>query len=283
MPRRFLRAHVLLLVLVAGLTLVLETRAADKVTEIHDLPYKTGTDLTVYEQERCKLDLYLPEKKSGFATLVWIHGGGLTQQTKQSEFTLDVCRSLAGGGIAVAAINYRLSPKVNYPAYVQDTASAIAWVRANIALHGGAVGKIYVGGHSAGGYLAMMVALDEQYLKAVGLESKDIAGWIPVSGQAMTHYTIRVERGLPKMRAIADEAAPVYHARKDTAPWLVIMGDKDMAMRMEENIYFVSVMKAAGHKSVKQLIVPDRTHGTLAGEIANAGDPARLAILEFMK
>jgi acetyl esterase/lipase len=255
---------------------------ADEIEVQPDIAYKSGT-LTDYEQERCKLDLYLPAKREGFATLVWFHGGGLTGGGKDKDSTPAIARSLAGGGIAVAVANYRLSPKAKYPAYVEDAAAAFAWVHSHIAEHGGAAKRVFIGGHSAGAYLTSMVGLDPQYLTAFGLKPEAIAGLIPVSGQMMTHYTIRVERDLPKERIIADEAAPIYYVAKQTRPIFIIMGDHDWPARLEENLYFVAAMKVAKNNDVQFLKVEDRTHGSIAGKMVNADDPARRALLEFIE
>lgn len=270
--------------------LLAEAPPADGIETLVDLPYKQGASLTKYEQERCKLDVYLPKDRTGFATLVWFHGGGLKNGDKDgrkndsdSVKTATIARSLATAGIAVVSANYRLSPKVNFPAYVQDAAAAVAWARAHIAEHGGDVKKLFVGGHSAGGYLALMLGMDAHFLSETGVKVTDIAGFIPVSGQVMTHYTILAERGLGKYAVMADDAAPIHFARADTQPFLVLYADHDMAARAEENVYFVSVMQAAGNKNVTGQLIDDRTHGSIAGKIVNEGDPARTAILEFIR
>ncbi len=248
-----------------------------------NLAYKSGDALTDYEKERCKLDLYLPAAKTAFPTLVWFHGGGLTGGTKDDVFTTNIVRSLVQSGIAVAAANYRLSPKAKYPAYIEDAAAAFAWVRAHIATHGGDTNRVFVGGHSAGGYLTFMVGLDARYLRPHGLDTSVIAGLIPVSGQTLTHYTIREERGLAKSTLMADDAAPVYHARKDTPPMLVLFAEGDMAMRVEENQLLVAALKSSGNTRVTARLIPDRDHGSIAERIARLDDPVRAAIVEFMK
>lgn len=257
-----------------------QSLAADALA---DLPYKRGDKLTDYERERCKLDLYLPAGAKAFPTLVWFHGGGMTGGVKNGKDTVALARSLAASGVAVASVNYRLSPKATYPAYIEDAAAAFAWVRAHIAEHGGDAQRVFIGGHSAGGYLTFMLGLDARYLRAHGLELTAIAGLIPVSGQTMTHYTVRKERGIGMFTITADEAAPVFHARKDTPPMLVLYADKDMAARAEENAYLVATLKGAGNTNVTGLLQHDRNHGTIASRIAETGDPARQAILEFIE
>ena len=256
-----------------------EPSAADK----SDIPYKTGPSLTEYEQQRCLLDVYLPTNRSGFATLVWFHGGGLTGGSKDGADIRDTARSLARGGVGVVVPSYRLSPKATYPAYLLDAAAAVAWTHTHIAEHGGDPARLFIGGHSAGGYLTLMLGLDAHYLQELGVPPQAVAGLVPVSGQTMTHYTVREERGLGKFTVTADTAAPVYFARKDTPPMLVLYADHDMAARAEENAYLVALLKGAGNTNVTGKLMADRTHGSIASKIAEDNDPARLAILAFLQ
>ncbi len=265
-----------------------EQPLASGVRVLKDVPYKQGGSLSDYEKERCKLDVYLPKETKDFATLVWFHGGGLKKGDKgraddDTVRTPQIAQSLAAAGIAVVAANYRLSPKATFPAYIEDAACAVAWARAHIAEHGGDARRIFVGGHSAGGYLTLMLGMDAHYLADAGVNLGDIAGFIPVSGQTMTHYTVREERGQKKNAITADAAAPVHFAREDTPPFLVLYADRDMAARAEENAYFVALLRGVGNEGITAQMITDRTHGSIAGKIVNEGDPARVAILDFIK
>lgn len=256
--------------------------AAPAVTVKKDIPYRRDFGLTEYEGQRCKLDLYLPQSGTGFATLIWFHGGALKNGSKDEEFSVRIGQALAGSGLAVAMANYRLSPRAVYPAYIEDAAAAVAWVRASIGQHGGDSRRLHVGGHSAGAYLALMLGLDGRYLEKHGFGTDAIAGLIPVSGQTMTHYTVREERGLPKDTIIADAAAPVHHVRRDAPPMLLIVADNDLPARVEENQLLLAALRAAGHRSSTLRSVADRDHGSIAGNIAVPGDPAAQAILSFV-
>jgi acetyl esterase/lipase len=256
---------------------------ASDVKTLANIPYKTGAALSDYEKQRCLLDVYLPSGAPGFATLVWFHGGGLTGGRKDDEGTRKIARSLARAGLGMVVPNYRLSPKAKYPAYIQDAAAAVAWTRAHIAEHGGDPARLFIGGHSAGGYLTLMLGMDTHYLAELGVAPQAVAGLIPVSGQVFTHYTVCAERGLDRFTITADEAAPVHYARKQTAPMLVLYADRDMVARAEENAYLVAILKGAGNTRVEGKLITNRTHNSIADKIAEEGDPARQAILEFIK
>lgn len=260
----------------------LRTLAADSEFQVvRDLSYKPDA-VTDYERKRCKLDLYLPEQHSGFATIVWFHGGSLRSGDKAGEIAVSFATRFASAGIAVASVNYRLSPKVNSPAYVEDAAAAVAFVHRAIGKCGGSDRRIFVSGHSAGGYLTAMVGMDAKFLNMQGLASDSIAGYIPIAGQMITHSTVRLEREIPRDRPIIDQAAPAYHARKDAQPFLCIVGEHDLPARAEENRYFVAAMKAAGHDAISYREFPDRNHGTIANQINQPGDPVAAAIEEFI-
>ena len=258
---------------------------AGELRTLRDIAYKDDViSQTPYEQERCKLDLTLPADAKGFPTYVWFYGGGLKNGGKDlnSEYCAEIRASLARAGVAVVTPDYRLSPRVKYPAYVDDAAAAFAWTVKHIAAHGGDPRKVFIGGHSAGGYLALLVGMDPERLKPHGLTLGSVAGIAQVSGQVFNHYTVRDERGQARYGITSDEAAPAFHIRKSLPPILTIYAQNDMLSRAEENMFFVTTLKAAGHTENYSLRVDDRDHGTVGHNLRNDDDPARLAILNFI-
>ena len=172
-----------------------------------NIQYRSGNQ-SDYMRQRCRLDVYYPRGES-FATVVWFHGGGL----KKGERS--VPDELRNQGIAVVAVNYRFSPKVKSPAYVEDAAAAVAWTIKNIAKFGGDPKRVFVSGHSAGGYLTSMVGLDKSYLAAFGEDADTLAGLIPLSGHTITHFTVREERGIDGKQPVLDSMAPLFsHSRR---------------------------------------------------------------------
>lgn len=269
----------LALALIGGFLPLVHQGGAAEFQVLTNVLYKPDAALTDYERERCRLDLVVPTGRTNFATLVWFHGGGLTGGSKSVKFATQLAQAL---GVAVATVNYRLSPRATYPAYLEDAAAGVAWVHGHISGHGGNTNLVFVGGHSAGAYLSFMVGLDLRHLARHRLDGSALAGLIPVSGQTMTHFTVREERGLPKDRVIVDEAAPIFHVRKETPPMLVIMGDRDWPARAEENQYFVALLRAAGNGRVIYQQFENRNHGTIGSKIVETGDPAGAAIRKFI-
>ena len=213
---------------------------------VQDVPYTSADETDEYRKERCVLDIYYPETDKGFATLVWFHGGGLTGGNKE---LLDGFRRQ---GFAVVSVNYRLFPKCKCPDYIDDAAMAVAWTYDNIEKYGGVKEQIYVSGHSAGGYLALMVALAKEYTQQYGFDADKIAKYYPVSGQTVTHYTIRKERGLPNGIPVIDEYAPMTHAGRGGSPMILISGDRKLEMlaRYEENLHLQALLENFKHESV---------------------------------
>ena len=80
---------------------------------------------------------------------------------------------------------------------------------------------------SAGGFLTYMIGLDKKYLNHHEIDANKIAGLIPFSGHAITHFTIRKEMGIAGHQPVIDEWAPLYHVRADAAPLLIITGDRE--------------------------------------------------------
>ena len=235
--------------------------------EIHyktemNVPYYSDSEMSrdAYIKERCALDIYYPENAKGFATVVWFHGGGLTGGEKS------IPKALMNQEIAIAAVNYRLHPKINSPEYIEDAAAAVAWVFKNIASYGGDPHLIFVSGHSAGGYLASMVGLDKRWLNTHGIDANQIAGLIPFSGHTITHFTVRKERGIEGTQPVIDDLAPLFHVRPDAPPLLLITGDreKELLGRYEENAYMMRMMKVAGHKETELFELEGYGHGMTA-------------------
>ncbi len=226
-----------------------------------NIPYITEGEKDAYRKERCKLDIYYPADIKNYPTVVWFHGGGLEGGAKS------IPDELKNKGVAVVAVNYRLSPKATNPAYTEDAAEAVAWAFKNIASFGGSVSDIYVSGHSAGGYLALMVGLDKSYLAKYGVDANQIKGLIPISGQTNTHYTIKKERGLSMEIPYMDEYAPITRVRKDACPILLVTGDRrfELPARYEENAHLDAILRTIGHPNVKLYELQGFDHGTVCG------------------
>ena len=229
-----------------------------------------------------KLDLYLPKAK-GFATLTWIHGGGLHSGDKSR--IAEVAKRFVAEGYGVASINYRLYPDAKYPTQIQDVAQAFAWTHENIAGKGGDPNLIFVAGGSAGGHLTALLATNGSFLKEHGLKSSAICGAIPISG-LMDVSRVGTERrkGIwgndPKTYRTA---SPLHHARKDAPPMLLLHAQHDTANRRKQNQEMYDALKKANHPNITIHELKDRTHNDIRSHLAGRNDPGALLILTFLQ
>ncbi|HNX35782.1 MAG TPA: alpha/beta hydrolase [Kiritimatiellia bacterium] len=213
-----------------------------------------------YQKSQCQLDLRYPANRSGFATVVWFHGGGLTGGKRHFI-------NLKDPEIAVAAVGYRLSPKAPHPAYLEDAAAAVAWVIRNVAQYGGDSNKVFVAGHSAGGYLTAMVGMDPRWLAAHDLSIHQLAGLIPVSAQVTTHFQVKKLLGDTgqQYRPLIDEYAPLYYCSSNLPPICLVLGDRkiEFKCRVEENDLMAVSLRTLGHPSVEFHELAGLNHGTV--------------------
>ena len=206
--------------------------------------YQKGDE---YMNERCVLDIYFPDSKEGTPTLIYFHGGGLKGGNKY------IPEYLKEKGIIVVSVNYRFYPQVGVKKIIEDAAVAVKLVYDNIKSYGGTPDKIFLSGHSAGGYIISMLGLDDTYLKAVDLNPDQMAGLIPLSGHAITHMTVREDMGIGATQPLIDEMAPLYHVKENTPPYIMITGDRELELlgRYEENAYMNRMMKLVGNKNTE--------------------------------
>lgn len=223
-----------------------------------EIPYSQDTD--AYAKERCKLDVYYPTEQKDCPVVVWFHGGGLTGGNKF------VPEELKNSGLVVVAVNYRLMPKASIDQCIDDAAAAVAWTFAHIGQYNGAADKIFVAGHSAGGYLTDMIGLDKHWLAKYDVDADRIAALVPYSGQVITHFALRARRGMQPTQPLIDEYAPLYHIRPDAPPIVIISADREQELygRYEETAYFWRMLKLVGHKDVTIYELDGYNHGDMA-------------------
>ncbi|MDG4717450.1 MULTISPECIES: alpha/beta hydrolase [Thalassospira] len=185
-------------------------------------------DLSYGEDRRQKLDLYLPDEAFQPAPLlIWFYGGSWDSGDK-TKYSF-VAKRFTELGYAVAIPDYRLVPNVHFPAFIKDSASAIAFMKnyANENVDQIKTGPVVLAGHSAGAYNAVQVVADPVYLGDVGLSPKDIAAIIGLSGPYDFYpYDVKATQ-----EAFGDTPAkqsqPVEMDLSHMPPLLLITGNRD--------------------------------------------------------
>ena len=253
--------------------------ASDNVRVIKDIDYVEGAD---YAEGKDRLDLYLPEGARDFPVLVFYHGGGLTNGDKGGSE--HVGRTLARAGYGAAIVNYRLSPTVEHPEHAEDAARSLAWVYRNIAKHGGSPDAVYISGHSAGAYLAALLALDPRYLEKEGLSPEIITGAMPISGFFYVDLVApdRSKDVWGERMEVWKDASPARHVRADAPPLLFLYADGDAPWRRQQNEDIKKALVEKGHGEVNTIQIESRDHRSIFQSMA-VGDDTLDAMLAFMK
>jgi len=158
--------------------------------------------------------------------LVFFYGGGWANGDR-AHYGF-AARAYANRGFIVVLPDYRKVPQVRFPAFNQDGAAAVRWVHDNIARYGGDPERIVLAGHSAGAYIAMMLTLDQSYLRAAGVDPAIIRGAAGLSGP-YDFYPYDSKRSINAMNAWPRplETQPIAYARKDAPPVMIVTGTAD--------------------------------------------------------
>ena len=160
--------------------------------------------------------------------IVFYYGGGwVTGSREEYGFA---ARAYASKGFVVVVTDYRKVPQAYFPAFVQDAADAVRWTRDNITKYGGDPERIAIAGHSAGAHSVAMLALDPQWLAAVGAPGA-VKAAVGLSGPYDFYpFTGRAVAAMGKWRDPA-ETQPINFARKEAPPMMLITGTADTTVR----------------------------------------------------
>jgi acetyl esterase/lipase len=201
--------------------------------------------------------------------LVFFYGGGWMSGAKETYRFVGA--AMAARGVLVVIPDYRLFPDVRFPAFMEDAAAAIAWTHANAARFGGDARRLFLMGHSAGGQIATLIALDPRYLQSVDLSpARDVCG---VIGLAAPYDYIPLD-GAGANAIFGPESEwplsePISHASAQAPPMLLLAGRGDRTIRPDSASRLAARLRAAG-AIAQDALYPDIGHFTL---IAAFGRP----------
>ena len=239
-----------------------------------------------------KLDLHLPAGQARAPLIVWVHGGAWRSGSKK-DMPLG---KLVADGYAVASVDYRLSTQAKFPAQIHDLKAAIRFLRG----HGGEwklpTKKILIAGDSAGGHLAALVGVSNGNPELEGdlgndrAQSSDVQGIISFYGganlttilkQSTPHgLSVRMPAldlllgGQPDdLPALAQLASPVFHVDKNDPPLLLLHGDQDPQMPVNQALEL-----CGAYQKVKAPVQLEIVHGAAHGG-AIFYDEERLALV----
>jgi acetyl esterase/lipase len=203
----------------------------------HDVAY--GPD------PRQKLDVYRPEGDARLPVIVFFYGGSWKTGSKATYPF--VAATLARRGHVVVVPDYRLYPQVQFPAFLQDCARATAWVQGHLGQIGGDPGRVFLAGHSAGAYNAVMLALNPQYLADAGTSRDRLAGAIGLAGpydfKPMNDADVKTVFA-PVGDAPAGQV--ITFASHDSPPVLLLAGDADDTVKPRNTRALAARLRAVG-------------------------------------
>jgi len=230
--------------------------AGDRDSRGETASYAPGSDQ--------QLDVYRARAHGPAPVVVFFYGGSWRNGQRQ-DYRF-VGKALAERGVVVVIPDYRKAPRYPFPAFMRDAASAVAWTRANIGRYGGDPTRIFVMGHSAGGQIAALLATDAEYLAAVGMRPRDLAGVIGLAGPY--DFLPIVD---PKIKAVFGaekdwpRSQPVNFVDGDEPPFLLLHGASDTTVRPMNSEHLATKLQAQ-RESVVLKIVPATGHiGLLSG------------------
>ncbi len=244
------------------------TVSTDTYRNVADLAYGPGV--------RQKLDVYLPTQveadrlmDAGGAPMVVFFYGGSWSSGNRADYRF-VGEALASQGIVAVVADYRLSPQVRYPVFVEDSALAVRWAFDNAQKYGGNPERIFVMGHSAGGYNAAMLALDARWLAAVNLSPARLAGWIGLAGPydflPIGDRKTQVAFEWPNTPA---NSQPMFHASSASPPALLIAPVDDNSVNPQRStVAMAQRLKSSGVR-VESELYDSVGHVTLIAAMAS--------------
>ena len=261
LPRRSLLAMLgALLSACSAVDLLNATVPSDTYRRTEALAYGSGT--------RQRLDIYQPSAAADRAPLVVFFYGGSWSTGERADYRF-VGEALASQGIVTVVADYRLSPAVRYPVFLQDSALAVRWAFDHAQEYGADPARIFVMGHSAGAYNAAMLALDGRWLEAVGLQPLLLAGWIGLAGPyeflPIRDRLTQIAFEWPDTPA---DSQPLSHASSASPPALLLAPTQDTVVNPQRStVALAQRLKARGVR-VESALFDDVSHVTLVAAMA---------------
>jgi len=215
--------------------------------------------------------------------VIWIHGGGWREGRHTDGLEWWCCPAMAAAGFVAISVEYRLTAEAPFPAQIHDVKAAIRWARANAAQFDGDPDRIGLWGHSAGGHLAALAGLTgdlpelEGGLGSLGISSR-VQAVVPASpptdfshrafvyDPAPSPYIVDLLGGVGReYEELVRLASPVSHVASDAPPFLVIHGDADEVVTVEQGDRLVNALNSVG-ASVAYERLAGADHGLAVGE-----------------
>ena len=207
--------------------------------------YRVGGAVVYDREHHLALDIYRPEGGSRPPALLFFHGGRWSSGSRaQYEF---VARTFVARGMTVLLPDYRLYPGVKFPVFVEDAASAAAYVLDHADELGIDRHRVFLAGHSSGAHLAAMIATDGRYLAAHGHRPRDFAGVVGLAGPydflPLLDDDLKDMFGPPERYGLSQ---PIEFVDGDEPPFLLIHGTADRLAWPRNSEHLAARLSAKG-------------------------------------
>lgn len=231
-----------------------------------------------------RLSIFRASRPDGRVLVFW-HGGGWTSGYR--EWMHFNAPAFTAAGVTFVAPGYRLAPKHLFPTGYEDCMRALAWAHRNVGAYGGDAANIFIGGHSAGGHYAALLAARRNWAAGVDLPADVVTGVLPVSGT----YWFGADSGLAmRPRFLGpegpdnrneDEASPIRRLEPPLPPMLLFHGSEDFPHLARQAETFEAAVRAAGGP-VTRIVMPGRNHFSAHYACGEPDGPMVPAALDFM-
>jgi acetyl esterase/lipase len=277
---------------------VLQTMSARKkyiaAPDLSYGPHGDANTLDIWRRRDLPLDGRAP-------VLINVFGGAWTTGKKEGQAQPLIAHLCEQGWVCVS-ISYRLSPRSTWPDQIVDVKRAIAWVRQNIASHGGDPDRIAISGGSSGGHLSALAALtpdDKQWQPGFEDADTSVFAAVPFYGPSdLTATQVEGNSGLlPHLKAkvmklpyasnehVFESASPLYRVRPDAPPMMLVYGTNDSLIPVEHGRALAAALRAVSNQPVVYAELPHAQHAfdTLGSPRANSTAEAIARFLHYVR
>ena len=280
--------YLIFFLITAPLPVILSSCAFKSITRSKSVEYlKADSSTHIVSQ---KLNIFAPRKqKKQKDVFIFIHGGNWNSG-KRSLYSFLGTR-LARKNVVSLIIDYPLSPKAGYKEMSFASAAAIKWAKDNIANYGGNPERIFISGHSAGGHLAALISLDNEYFDTLGI-TNPIKGVILIDAAGLDMYGYLKSENLEEGHtyyttfthnpAIWKKATPLYYLNSRIPPMLIYRGGKTYPSIKESNEKFITALKKIAPGTSYQ-VLKGKKHVPMILQFFWSANPRYKEIIQFMR
>lgn len=244
-----------------------------------DVPYVPGAG------DARRLDIYRTTGPTPAPVVVFVHGGYWKSGHRSGYAALG--QSLHDQGFVTVLIDYRMFPKVTYPAFVEDCVAACNWIHAHIGEYGGDPNRMVLAGHSAGTHLVAITLLDDTFRKQLTFDPMSLAGLALLSGpydfERDNLLDPKILRNVMGSQANVIKAQPIKYVRPDMPPTLVLNGDRDPLAGEVQARRFSKLMQEAGAPLSYEMLLGGDHHTVVLQMVPKQQGVAFEKFIDFLR